>query len=99
MNLIDLEIVVKTLEYMEKRGQLGGYRMAVEEDGTATLYPPGKWRGKLVVRIEVDDGFMWVLACDPNDWTDCGGQAVRTRKEAWELIGQYLEMYGGGQWN
>ena len=95
MNVTDLEEVVKTLRYAHELGQLGNYCMAIEEDGTATLYPLGKWKDKLVLRIGVKDELLHVLACNPKDWSDCGGQAVRTRREAWELIRQCLELYGG----
>ena len=95
MNVADLDVIVKTLKYAHEHGQLGGYAMAIEEDGSATLYPLGKWKDKLVLRIGVKDELLHVIACNPKDWNDCGGQAVRTMREAWELVRQYLELYGG----
>ena len=95
MNLIDQEMIVNTIAYMHGTGQLGAFDMVVEEDGTATLYPLGKWKDKIVLRVAVKDGLLQVLACSPKDWSYCGGEGARARKEAWELIGQYLELYGG----
>ena len=95
MNVSDLKAIVKGLGCSRELGQLGKWTMAVEEDGTATLYPLGKWKDRLVLRIGIKDGLLHVLACNPKDWNDCGGQAARTRREAWELVRQYLELYGG----
>lgn len=95
MNIADLEEIVKALSRASERGWLGNWTMAVEEDGTATLYPLGKWKGKIVLRVRMAGDMLAVLACSPKDWSDCAGEAARDMREAYELVGLYLERYGG----
>ena len=95
MNLADLEIVVKTIEYAYDRGQLDGYAMAIEDDLSATLYPLGKWKGKVVLRVKMIDDMIGVLACSVADMSNCGGEAGRDRKEVYEILRQYLRLFRG----
>ena len=95
MNLADLEIIVKTIKYAYERGQLEGFGMAIEDDGSATLYPKGKWAGRVVLRVRMVEDMIGVLACSTADMSNCGGEAARNRKEVYEILRQYLRLFRG----
>ena len=94
MNVADLEAIVKTLKYAHEHGQLEGYAMAVEEDGSAALYPKGRWKGKVVLRVRMIDDMLGVVACSTTDPGNFGGEAARDRKDAYEILRQYLNLFG-----